>query len=88
MTKFPGDDSVKLWTFMIKGFMTFYSTGVLENVGAVNPCVKSKTNHLHANTGVRKSISDSRTLHWLTQVATIPPHLRHLAPRIGEKYGQ
>ena len=57
---------------MIEGYMKFYSTGVLANVGAVNPCVKSKTNHLHANTGVRKSISDSRTLHWLTQVATIP----------------
>ena len=56
---------------MIEGYMKFYSTGVLVNVGAVNPCVKSKTNHLHANTGVRKSISDSRTLHWLTQVATI-----------------
>ena len=71
MTKFPGDGSVKLWTCMIKGYMKFYWTGVLANVGAVNPCVKSKTNHLHANTGVRKSISDSRTLHWLTQVATI-----------------
>ena len=71
MTKFPGDGSVKLWTCLIEGYMKFYSTGVLANVGAVNPCVKSKTNHLHANTGVRKSISDSRTLHWLTQVATI-----------------
>ena len=68
---FPGDGSVKLRTCMIEGYMKFYSTGVLANVGAVNPCVKSKTNHLHANTGVRKSISDSRTLHWLTQVATI-----------------
>ena len=56
---------------MIEGYMKFYSTGVLVNVGAVNPCVKSKTNHLHANTGVRKTISDSRTLHWLTQVATV-----------------
>ena len=40
---------------MIEGYMKFYPTGVLVNVGAVNPCVKSKTNHLHANTGVRKN---------------------------------
>ena len=55
MIKFPGDGSVKLWTCLIEGYMKFYSTGVLANVGAVNPCVKSKTNHLHANTGVRKN---------------------------------
>ena len=29
---------------------------------------EKQINHLHANTGVRKSISDSRTMHWLTQV--------------------